>query len=330
MMASRISSLTSFSGRWSLISWCVRKPRVLPILMSVFSSSRRLATSSSVSVVSSRPNSRISARSLARLTFMRSGLALAAFSVSSATSTSTSASASISTSPSRSASMSARSTSSVAGALPALPGFASALTGAFGAALPVPLAAALGAGAGLVPALASGFAGALAAGLASATAGFTRFGSASALPPLAAGLALAAVGTLAAALDAVLVSLPCLAAGAATGAAAGFLAVMRFLGKAVAMGGPGTRASHESTSPRRRGGFESRVSSGGQARVDSSEVQPLRVGDVRERSLPACSGPGSPRFLLLSLWPLRQTADYTRRHRFSGVGVSPRGPPAGP
>jgi hypothetical protein len=76
-MASRISSLTSFSGRWSLISWCVRKPRVLPILMRVLSSWRRLATSSSVSVVSSRPNSRISARSLARLTFMRSGLALA-------------------------------------------------------------------------------------------------------------------------------------------------------------------------------------------------------------------------------------------------------------
>ncbi len=47
-MASRISSSTSFSGRWSLISWCVRKPRVLPILMSVFSSWRRLATSSSV------------------------------------------------------------------------------------------------------------------------------------------------------------------------------------------------------------------------------------------------------------------------------------------
>ena len=77
-MASRISSLTSFSGRWSLISWCVRKPRVLPILMSVFSSWRRLATSSSVSCVSSRPNSRISARSLARETFMRSGLTLAA------------------------------------------------------------------------------------------------------------------------------------------------------------------------------------------------------------------------------------------------------------
>jgi hypothetical protein len=77
MMASRISSLTSFSGRWSLISWCVRKPRVLPILMSVLSSWRRLVASSSVSVVSSRPNSRISARSLARETFMRSGLALA-------------------------------------------------------------------------------------------------------------------------------------------------------------------------------------------------------------------------------------------------------------
>ena len=76
-MASRISLSTSFSGRWSLISWCVRKPRVLPILMSVFSSWRRLATSSSVSAVSSRPNSRISARSLARETFMRSGLALA-------------------------------------------------------------------------------------------------------------------------------------------------------------------------------------------------------------------------------------------------------------
>ena len=74
-MASRISLSTSFSGRWSLISWCVRKPRVLPILMSVFSSWRRLATSSSVSVASSRPNSRISARSLARDTFMRSGLA---------------------------------------------------------------------------------------------------------------------------------------------------------------------------------------------------------------------------------------------------------------
>ena len=45
--------------------------------MRVFSSWRRLATSSSVSAVSSRPNSRISARSLARDTFMRSGLALA-------------------------------------------------------------------------------------------------------------------------------------------------------------------------------------------------------------------------------------------------------------
>ena len=76
-IASRISWSTSFSGRWSLISWCVRKPRVLPILMSVFSSWRRLATSSSVSAVSSRPNSRISARSLARETFIRSGLALA-------------------------------------------------------------------------------------------------------------------------------------------------------------------------------------------------------------------------------------------------------------
>ena len=81
-IASRISSSTSFSGRWSLISWCVRKPRVLPILMSVFSSWRRLATSSSVSAVSSRPNSRISARSLARETFMRSGLALASSSAS--------------------------------------------------------------------------------------------------------------------------------------------------------------------------------------------------------------------------------------------------------
>ena len=81
-MASRISLSTSFSGRWSLISWCVRKPRVLPILMSVFSSCRRLATSSSVSVASSRPNSRISARSLARDTFMRSGLALALASAS--------------------------------------------------------------------------------------------------------------------------------------------------------------------------------------------------------------------------------------------------------
>ncbi len=75
-MASRISSLTSFSGRWSLISWCVRKPRVLPILMSVFSSWRRLVASSSVSAVSSRPNSRISARSLARDTFMRERLGL--------------------------------------------------------------------------------------------------------------------------------------------------------------------------------------------------------------------------------------------------------------
>ena len=147
MMASRISSLTSFSGRWSLISWCVRKPRVLPILMSVFSSWRRLATSSSVSVVSSRPNSRISARSLARLTFMRSGLALAAFSVSSAASTSTSASASISTSPLEVGVDVGQVPSSVAGALPALPGFASVLTAAFGAALPVPLAAAFGAAA---------------------------------------------------------------------------------------------------------------------------------------------------------------------------------------
>ena len=95
-MASRISLSTSFSGRWSLISWCVRKPRVLPILMSVFSSWRRLATSSSVSAVSSRPNSRISARSLARETFMRSGLALTLVSPSSAASTSGSPSSSAS------------------------------------------------------------------------------------------------------------------------------------------------------------------------------------------------------------------------------------------
>ena len=105
-MASRISWSTSFSGRWSLISWCVRKPRVLPILMSVFSSWRRLATSSSVSAVSSRPNSRISARSLARETFIRSGLALTFASVSSA---------STSGSPSRSASRSDRSTSPASG-----------------------------------------------------------------------------------------------------------------------------------------------------------------------------------------------------------------------
>ena len=103
-IASRISWSTSFSGRWSLISWWVRKPRVLPILMSVFSSWRRLATSSSVSWVSSRPNSRISARSLARLTFMRSGLALAATSASATTG-----------SPSRSASRSDRSTSDASG-----------------------------------------------------------------------------------------------------------------------------------------------------------------------------------------------------------------------
>ena len=100
-MASRISLSTSFSGRWSLISWCVRKPRVLPILMSVFSSWRRLATSSSVSAVSSRPNSRISARSLARETFMRSGLALALASPS----------ASASGSPANSASTSEKSSS---------------------------------------------------------------------------------------------------------------------------------------------------------------------------------------------------------------------------
>jgi hypothetical protein len=165
-MASRISLSTSFSGRWSLISWCVRKPRVLPILMSVFSSSRRLATSSSVSVVSSRPNSRISARSFARLTFMRSGLALASTStVPSSATASTSASGSM-----KSASMSPRSSSSAflgsALALPlaagfsALAGLALALAGLASttAALPAGFAASA---AGLAAALGAGFAAAV-------------------------------------------------------------------------------------------------------------------------------------------------------------------------
>ncbi len=121
-MASRISLSTSFSGRWSLISWCVRKPRVLPILMRVFSSWRRLATSSSVSAVSSSPNSRISARSLARLTFMRSGLTFSLTSPSSPPSAaSASGSASISASTSEKSSSTISSFFSSFGLRPRLP-----------------------------------------------------------------------------------------------------------------------------------------------------------------------------------------------------------------
>ncbi len=193
-MASRISLSTSFSGRWSLISWCVRKPRVLPILMSVFSSWRRLATSSSVSVASSRPNSRISARSLARDTFMRSGLALALVSASAAAVTSASAS------------RSAKSSSA---------GMSGSFFAGSAAALPPRLALAAGAGG----ALALARDGDCAAVLTSATA----FG---AVLPLAAAVSATtafflsgagATGDLA------------LLAGEALDGAAGFLAVMRFL-----------------------------------------------------------------------------------------------------
>ena len=87
--------------------------------MRVLSSWRRLATSSSVSAVSSRPNSRISARSLARDTFMRSGLTLTLESLSSEASA-TSASGS----PSRSASRSEKSSSASSAFLPLSSDFA--------------------------------------------------------------------------------------------------------------------------------------------------------------------------------------------------------------
>ena len=224
-MASMISLSTSFSGRWSLISWCVRKPRVLPILMSVFSSWRRLATSSSVSVVSSRPNSRISARSLARDTFMRSGLA---FSSLAASTTSTS------TSPSSSVSMSVKSSSTGA------PGFwPLALTS-----LPLPLPLAGG-----VTLPATGLAAALPTGCAAALAGCAAgLAGTSCLPPLAgltgvgvcraAGLPCAGLGAGAAALAGRLGASACALTilVLVAGLAAGFFAFMRVLYR-VATGG---------------------------------------------------------------------------------------------
>ena len=76
-IASITSASTSFSGRWSLISCCVRKPRVLPILTRAVNSRRRFSTSASVSRVTSNPNSRINARAFDFGTFTRNGLALA-------------------------------------------------------------------------------------------------------------------------------------------------------------------------------------------------------------------------------------------------------------
>src|SRR6218665_1038273 len=171
MTASSVSASTSLSGKWSEISTWVRWPRVLPSLIRVFRRERRRARSSSDRTVSSRPNSFISARSLALLIFMRSGLTF---------STATAASGTSSTSPSRSASTSDRSVSSLrAGATTVLPGSALWLLASFGlgsrlaggvlvAAAVVVVAAAVAAGAGVF------FGGVLPAGAAGllALAGF--------------------------------------------------------------------------------------------------------------------------------------------------------------
>src|SRR6218665_91967 len=124
MTASSVSASTSLSGKWSEISTWVRYPRVLPSLIRVFRRERRRARSSSDRTVSSRPNSFISARSLALLIFMRSGLTFSTATVASGTS---------STSPSKSASTSDRSVSSLrAGATTVLPGSALWLPASFG------------------------------------------------------------------------------------------------------------------------------------------------------------------------------------------------------
>ena len=78
VIASSTSASTNLSGRWSLISCSVRKPRLLPSFTRLANSMRRFSASASVSVVMSRPNSRISARSLDLGTLMRSGLAFGA------------------------------------------------------------------------------------------------------------------------------------------------------------------------------------------------------------------------------------------------------------
>ena len=73
-IASSASASTNLSGTWSWTSCWVRNPRLLPIFTSAVSSPRRLASSAAVSSRTSRPNSRISARSLDFGTLMRSGL----------------------------------------------------------------------------------------------------------------------------------------------------------------------------------------------------------------------------------------------------------------
>ncbi len=85
----------------------------MPSLIRVFRRSRRVLASSSVRTVSSRPNSFISARSLALLTFMRSGLS---FSCTCTVASEPSASVSGSTSPLSSSSRSIRSASLCSGA----------------------------------------------------------------------------------------------------------------------------------------------------------------------------------------------------------------------
>src|SRR5471032_348111 len=65
MMPSIASGSTMFSGRWSLISAYVRKPRSLPNLIRVFSFWRRRSSSSSVASVSDEKASFSSAFSLA-------------------------------------------------------------------------------------------------------------------------------------------------------------------------------------------------------------------------------------------------------------------------
>src|SRR6218665_982770 len=234
MTASSVSASTSLSGKWSEISTWVRYPRVLPSLIRVFRRERRRARSSSDRTVSSRPNSFISARSLALLIFMRSGLTF---------SSATAASGTSSTSPSKSASTSDRSVSSLrAGATTVLPGSALWLPATFGlgsrlggaalvaaaAAAAVVAAAAAGAGVffGVFPAGAAGLlalAGLLfgksLAGLVAATfVCSAAFFTGTALPVLAAGAVGAGAGFLLAAFAG---AAGVLAAGAADAFAAG-------------------------------------------------------------------------------------------------------------
>ncbi len=173
----------------------------MPSLIRVLRRSRRARASSSDRMVSSRPNSFISARSFALLIFMRSGLAFSAGCASSTAATSSGRS-----SPPRSSSMSERSASSRSS--PALPPLASAL--------------------GLRPRLAAGLSAAALAG----RPGFFFAGASSSNSSLrASGLAflavllavvLAAAFLAGAAVAAALVGVLVVTAGAFLGAATGF------------------------------------------------------------------------------------------------------------